>query len=278
MMAPEPLSDLTIRPLEGWPEYRACVELQERTWGAGFGEAVPPTILRLTQELGGVASGAFDASGRLLGFVFGMTGWVGNRPVHWSDMLAVHPDARDRGIGERLKRHQRSLLLQVGVTLARWTFDPLEARNARLNLSRLGGTAREYRRDYYGESVSVLHQGVGTDRLIVDWALDSPRVVGRLDHSDPPLSAASLSDIPVVNSPIVRSGVPECEDARLGLEGEMLAVTIPSDIQALKRVDPGLARRWRATTRAAFEAYLGRGYVVSEFIRSGAFGFYVLER
>lgn len=272
------LPELDIRPLSGLDEYRACVQLQERTWGAGFGEAVPPTILRLTQQMGGIASGAFDAEGRLLGFVFGITGWVDGRPVHWSDMLAVHPDARDRHIGQTLKRHQRALLLERRVPIARWSFDPLEARNARLNLSVLGATAARYVRDFYGEGVSTLHEGIGTDRLIIDWHLDTPRVERRLSLADPPPSAAILDGVHVVNPPHIRSGMPDCADPDLGVGESVLAVAVPAEIQALKRADGELARRWRAVTRAAFEAYLGRGYRVVEFVRSGEAGFYLLER
>jgi predicted GNAT superfamily acetyltransferase len=269
---------LDIRPLRGWIEYQACVKLQELTWGAGFGEAVPPTILRLSQQMGGIASGAFDPSGRLLGFVFGITGWVDGRPVHWSDMLAVHPDARNRRIGQALKRHQRELLLRHGVRLARWSFEPLEARNARLNLSILGATASHYVRDYYGDSVSSLHEGIGTDRLIIDWELDTDRVRRRLAGLDPAPGPASLSVVPVVGRPYIRSGMPDCEEPDLDMEGASLAVAVPLDIQALKRADASLARRWRVVTRSVLEAYLGRSLRVVEFIRAGEFGWYVLGR
>jgi predicted GNAT superfamily acetyltransferase len=278
MGRPDHHPDLEIRPLDGWTEYRACVRLQEITWGTGFGEEVPPTILRLTQQMGGIASGAFDADGSLLGFVFGITGWVDGRPVHWSDMLAVHPDARDRGIGQALKRHQRDHLLDRGVRLARWSFEPLEARNARLNLSVLGGAAAQYVRDYYGDGVSTLHEGIGTDRLIVDWELEAPRVARRLDRADRAPSPAALAGLPVSNEPCIRSGLPDCGDPELGFEEKRLAIVVPARIQAVKVADPGLARRWRAVTRAAFEGYLGRGYRAVELIASAGFGWYLLER
>jgi predicted GNAT superfamily acetyltransferase len=268
---------LDIRPLQGEAEYRACVSLQELTWGPDFTEAVPPTLLRLVQQMGGIASGAFDADGRLLGFVFGITGWVGGQPVHWSDMLAVHPDARDRGIGERLKRHQRDLLLRAGVRLARWTFDPLEARNARLNLSILGATTGTYVRDFYGESVSALHQGIGTDRLIMDWRLDSPRVMRRLDGLDRPPAPADLVGIPIVNPVRAALGSISCDDARSDIVADRLLLAVPSSIQAVKREAPEAARRWRRVTRIAFEWYLERGYRVTEFVRADACGLYLLE-
>ncbi|MGH7445205.1 MAG: GNAT family N-acetyltransferase, partial [Longimicrobiales bacterium] len=147
---------MTIRPLVTAADLRACVALQEATWGQGFAERVPYAVLWFSRRIGGVLLGAFDGD-TLLGFVFGMTGWRESRPLHWSDMLAVRADARDRGIGMQLKRAQRALLIERGVQEANWTFDPLESRNAHLNFARLGVIAREYIRDVYGDSDSPLH-------------------------------------------------------------------------------------------------------------------------
>ena len=91
----------TIRDLASSEDYGACLALQYETWGNAFREAVPPSILLVSQKLGGVAAGAFDRRGRLLGFVFGMTGVRGGEITHWSDMLAVRPDAQNSGIGRR---------------------------------------------------------------------------------------------------------------------------------------------------------------------------------
>ena len=87
-----------IRPLETPEDYRACVALQEETWGSGFAERVPSSLLKVSQRLGGVAAGAWDENGRMLGFVFGMTGIEHGKPVHWSDMLAVRSEIRDGGL------------------------------------------------------------------------------------------------------------------------------------------------------------------------------------
>src|SRR5205085_3600896 len=136
------------------------------TWGESFAEAVPGSILKICQKVGGVAAGAFEVGGeeRLLGFVFGLTGVRHGRLAHWSHMLAVLPEARDLGLGTRLKLYQRDLLLPLGVESVLWTFDPLEARNAHLNLNRLGAEVLEYVEDMYaGELGSELSKGIGTD-------------------------------------------------------------------------------------------------------------------
>ena len=241
-----------IRPLTSPADYAACVELQHETWGPDFGEAVPPAILKVTQRLGGVAAGSFDDDGRLLGFVFGMTGVENGRVVHWSDMLAVRPEMRDSGLGRRLKEWQRDAARAVGATTMYWTFDPLVARNAHLNFNRLGARAHEYVRDMYGDAMSGLHRGLGTDRMIVAWAIDAP-----LRHSACPSGLAS--ELP-----------PELADAR--------RITIPENIHDVLAANPAKAAEWRRATRAAWEAALGDGLEVACFYRepTAAVGHYVL--
>ncbi len=273
--APAP-AHVQIRHLQGWDELNQCVHLQEHTWGRGFSDRVPATMLHLGQRIGGLAIGAFDDADRMLGFVFGLPGVVNGELVHWSDMLAVHPDHRDRGIGVALKRAQRDALLEKGVQRACWTFEPLEARNAYLNFARLGVTAREYIRDFYGDTDSPLHQIIGTDRLVAEWDLASERVTRRVAGDEPAPTAPDTDDVPLVNPPgddQQRSSPP-----LLDLADPILRLVVPSDIQTLIRVAPEWAAEWRRHTRAVFEAYLGRGYVVTDFVRGAqraAPGWYV---
>ncbi|MDX1674254.1 MAG: hypothetical protein R3314_05560 [Longimicrobiales bacterium] len=276
------MTGVVIRPLRGLAEREACVALQDRVWGPGFADRVPASILMIVQETGGVASGAFDGD-RLIGFVFGVTGIRDGRPVHWSDMLAVEEGWRGRGIGFRLKLHQRELLLDRGVETARWTFDPLEARNAHLNLRRLGAIAYEYRRDLYGRSESPLHAGIGTDRLVVRWPIASDRVServaagearrapveGRASHAPSaagPVAPSRRGTLPVVNP--VGPGDPRRPGTGL-IEPDSSAVriAIPGDIQALKRSDPDAGLAWRANVRAAFEWAFDAGYTALDLQR-----------
>lgn len=242
---------ITIRELQTESEYQQCVALQRATWGEAFSEVVPAAILKVSQYMGGVAAGAFDERDELLGFVFGITGIEQHDreivPVHWSDMLAVRSDMRNRGIGELLKRYQREVLLGRQVRTIYWTFEPLDAKNAYINFVRLGVIARRYRIDMYGSQTdSPLHQGIGTDRLIVEWQLDSPRVKARLD-----------------GRPIARAHAD-------------VQIEIPLDIHAIKTTDAQAARDWRERTRAAFIDYLERGYVVVDFVKEAARGTYLL--
>ena len=265
---------IVIRQLTTNAEYDACVALQTDTWGAGFTELVPPSMLRVAQKLGGVAAGAFAPDGFMLGFVFGLTGVMDGRLVHWSDMLAVRPEARDRGLGQRLKRFQRDLVRPLGVTTMLWTFDPLVARNAHLNLNRLGARVREYVPDMYGAHTnSALHGELGTDRFIVAWDLVQEGVADEPAPSLPEVAASA----PVINAPSEPGGFP-C--VGMLLDAAIVRVEIPADLPEVLARSRELALRWRETTRRAFLWYLARGYTVRTFGRDagGERRFYVLAR
>jgi predicted GNAT superfamily acetyltransferase len=260
---------VTFRRLESAADYDACVELQRATWGRDFGEVVPASILKINQKVGGVSAGAFGAGGRMLGFVYGQTGLQGDPPrrVHWSHMLAVDPEARDLGLGTRLKLYQRELLLPLEVEEIQWTYDPLEARNAHLNLNRLGAEVAEYVEDMYANEMgSELARGIGTDRFIVAWRIQSARVEERVAGRLPDLAAcvARYADAPVANTDATGAA----EGVLLGLpEAPRVLVEIPASIQTVKADDPEGALAWRLSTRRAFEEYLARGYRVETFWR-----------
>jgi chorismate synthase len=243
---------ITTRRVATLEEYEECVAIQEETWGVGFSERVPASILLVSQQIGGVVAGAFVPDGGMLGFVFGLTGVVDGRLVHWSDMLAVRPASRGAGIGEQLKRCQRELVRAAGIETMRWTFDPLVARNAHLNLVRLGAHVAGYVPNMYGTNTgSPLHGGVPTDRFVASWDLT---------RSEPPVAHEPPSDAPIVNAPD-EHGTPT-----LGSLPDLshVRIAIPRDVYAL---GPEQRAAWRETTRRAFLDYLGRGYGIVGFHR-----------
>lgn len=257
--------DVTCRPLASEEDYAACIELQRATWGRDFSDAVPMSILKITQKAGGIAAGAFAPDGRLLGFVYGITGVKAGTPpkvFHWSHMLAVDPEARDLGLGTRLKLYQRDLLLPLGVDRVEWTYDPLEARNAHLNLNHLGAFPAEYVRDMYeGEFGSELARGIGTDRFILAWAIRSEFVARRLAEG-PPSTEETVRLFG--DAPVVGPSYPEAEPLP---SGTAVRVEIPASIQDVKAADLDLARAYRASTRRAFEHYFGQGWRVEGYYR-----------
>lgn len=267
----------TIRPFSSLDDYRACVALQEETWGDGFSERVPTAILKVSQILGGVAAGAFSPEGRLLGFVFGMTGHRDGEPVHWSDMLAVRPEARSTGLGTRLKHYQRERVLGSGVRTMLWTFDPLRARNAHLNFARLGVRSNEYVEDMYGATDSPLHRGVGTDRLVVRWELDDPEVTARIEGRwRPPAPPRDVVPGLVAHTPA--EGPERPGEPVLGLDAPRISVALPRDIGSIMEAAPDLALEWRRATRGALAHYLGRGWDARAFLRGDGSPRYLLVR
>lgn len=242
-----------IRRVATWAEYEACVALQREVWGPDFAECVPAAMLMVTQRIGGVVAGAFDRDGQLIGFVFGVTGIERGQIVHWSDMLAVRTSARGLGIGRQLKLFQREAVRAVGVNTIYWTFDPLVARNARLNLVTLGADVVEYVPDMYGhETTSVLHQGLGTDRFIVAWHIGG----GARSRPRPEIPAAQCAGIPALNAmPSIADGAPA------------VRVTVPLHIDRVQQHSLTVAARWRSDTRRAFLWCFEHGYRVTGYYR-----------
>lgn len=265
---------ITLRQLTSGEDYARCEALQRATWGRDFAEIVRPTMMMIAQKVGGLVAGAFDPAGELVGCIVGLTGLREGRPAHWSHLAAVRDDVRGMGLGRQLKLYQRRFLLHLGVRHAYWSYDPLVARNAHLNLNRLAAEPIEYARNLYGEGdENELHRGIGTDRFIVEWLLDHPRVERALAGEAMP--AASWGRAPVVNAD--EAGEPFAGDFDLP-DAEALRLEVPGDIQAVKRARPATAVAWRRSTRRAFEAYLARGYRIRGFVRAGDRCFYVVER
>jgi predicted GNAT superfamily acetyltransferase len=268
----------TIRPFQTIEEYKACVDLQEETWGHGFSERVSPAILKVSQMLGGVAAGAYDAQGTLVGFVYGMTGVKDGEVVHWSDMLAVKRGLRDTGLGRRLKAHQRRVLLERGITTMFWTFDPLQSRNAHLNFSRLGILVREYARDMYGQTDSPLHRGIGTDRFIALWLMDSERVRQRVEEEARGPLDADEQAAPLVLTAQTDGPLPVPGPRDLSVDEPRVRVAIPGDISRVMASSLDTAVAWREATREVLTHYMARGYEVRELLRAGATSNYLLVR
>jgi predicted GNAT superfamily acetyltransferase len=117
-------------------------------------------------------------------------------------MLAVRPSHRNRGLGAQLKWEQRREALSRGIRHMEWTFDPLEIKNAFINIHRLGAISREYRVNFYGVSSSRLQGGLPTDRLLAEWELDSPRVEALLARR--PAAARTIEERILVPASIER--------------------------------------------------------------------------
>ncbi len=269
-----------IRLLQTHDEFRQCERLQRRVWGT---LSASSELMTVAQEYGGVVLGAFERK-KLVGFLYAFLGRRRGRLVHWSHMMAVLPGRRDRGLGFRMKLAHRRLALQRGLKSICWTFDPLQTRNAALNLRRLGARVEEYVRDVYGRFPSLIERGLLSDRFVVNWRIASPDVARRLR---PKPSGARPSPkallFPRVNEtrPNAR-GLLENRRISLSRRQPRLLVEIPSNTDDIRRRSLRLAQRWRLETRRIFEGYFSAGYQVADFVPPSAATagrcFYVLRR
>ncbi|MGA8270753.1 MAG: GNAT family N-acetyltransferase [Candidatus Sulfotelmatobacter sp.] len=166
---------VVIRHCEGLDELRACVALQKDVWNFTDAELVPLRMFVVAEKVGGQVMGAFEGND-MVGFALSVPGMRSGRVYLHSHMLAVRKEHRNSGLGRRLKLLQRDDALARGIELIEWTFDPLEIKNAYLNIEKLGAIARRYNINQYGITSSPLQGGLPSDRLIAEWWLKSRRV------------------------------------------------------------------------------------------------------
>ena len=167
---------IAIRDLTTFDEFQQVRQIQQRCWGFTHGEGLYAPLLISAARSGGMVLGAFDGA-QMIGFLFGFLGVNPNRRLKLcSQTMGVLPDYRNRGVAAQLKWAQRVRMLAVGIDLITWTFDPLEAPNARLNLHTLGATVSTYDRNLFGEDFGELGRGLPSDRFQASWWISSPRV------------------------------------------------------------------------------------------------------
>ena len=185
-----------LRRCKGIEDFRACVALQKEVWNFSDAELVPLRMFVVADKVGGQVMGAFDGK-QMVGFALSIPGTRSGRIYLHSHMLAVRKDHRNGGLGRRLKLMQREDALARGIELIEWTFDPLEIKNAYLNIEKLGAIARRYNINQYGITSSPLQGGLPSDRLIAEWWLKSNRVHTLLESGkNPPISTETSIAVP----------------------------------------------------------------------------------
>jgi predicted GNAT superfamily acetyltransferase len=212
--------DIQVRKCETLEDFHCCVELQRQIWGEADLEVEPVTMFVVAAHTGGQVLGAFE-NGRMIGYTLAMVGLRDSVAYLHSHMTGVLSDYRDRGVGRLLKLFQREEALSRGIRLIQWTFDPLELRNAHFNLNRLGAISRQYLANLYGTTTSPLHRGLKTDRLLVEWRLDSSRAVAAIQNlAKEPSEAPAMIELPPELEQWQRENAPEIEKVQARLREE----------------------------------------------------------
>jgi predicted GNAT superfamily acetyltransferase len=248
----EERGEIEVRECTRVEEFDQCVRLQREAFGLPDLELSPRRHLIVARSAGGFTLGAFDG-GQMVGFVLNQVA-VRKSPetgaeesIGYSHMMAVAKEYQNRGVGARLKWAQRARVVAQGRRFIRWTWDPMQSRNAHFNLNRLGVVVRRYAENYYGTDYSTVtgqfgeQLGLDSDRLVAEWELDSPRV-----------EALARGETP---APL---GEPDS------------AVAIPPNWGALVREDPAAAREELLRVRAEFQAATASGLVCAAFERGDA--------
>jgi predicted GNAT superfamily acetyltransferase len=247
---------IDIRLVKTHGEYAACEVMSQEVWGSADRNIVPHELLLTMQLNGGLVHGAFRPDGRLVGFCFAFPGVRDGQLRLCSHQLGVVPEFRGSGIGIGLKQAQGRDAAARGYELISWTFDPLESRNAYINLHRLGCIARLYDRDHYGPMEDELNRGLPSDRLEAEWWLRRKKPQASADGVV--MLRAGADGEPVLETPTVSNS-------------KVATIAVPADFQSIKRTDMDMALRWRMESRTAFEGALAAGLIATDFRRDGGY-------
>lgn len=283
-----------IRRVTSLPEYQACQQIQREAWGIGpEGGVLYLPLMVAIQKNGGLVLGAFeplgDGSEKLIGFVLGFVGRddATRRYFHYSQIAGTLPQWQSTGVGFALKLAQRTEAMRQGYDLMRWTYDPLLGRNAYFNLVKLGAVSRQYLTNLYGPASNQLYGQLDTDRLLVDWELDSARVAERIapveQNAKPETLTQEYANLPaLVKVEWLAASMPMVKEVKLDYTEPVLKLEIPADINRVRQHAASAATNWREQTRLLFTHYLAHDYYVADFLtwagETGRQSAYILKK
>ncbi|MDX2160374.1 MAG: GNAT family N-acetyltransferase [bacterium] len=255
-----------IRILHTPAELETIVDLELAVWGLNPRDAVPSALMHVIALHGGVVLGAYDAD-RLVGLLLAFPARSTDTAewLLWSHMTGIHPAYQSRGIGAALKRFQRQWALDNGYTRIGWTFDPLQRGNARFNFALLGAdaalTAQVYHVNFYGEMDDAINRGLPSDRLEVRWHLAQPSVHPADRGFAPFILSATDDQLPELHMPTT-------------WEDRFYRVSLPVNVEGLRRAAPDKVLTWRLAVRDALQAAFAHGCQIVDFMDDT----YVLQR
>jgi predicted GNAT superfamily acetyltransferase len=275
---------ISIGPFRNSSDYNNCLEIQREVWRFEDIDIVPIATLMIIDQYGGILLGAYSSIGEMIGFVCSLLGVMNGEMVQHSHMLGVRTAYRNFNVGYKLKLAQRREALKRKTRTIAWTFDPMQPLNAYFNLGKLGARAGIYKENFYGETSSVLHRGLPTDRLLARWELDSKHVAARLDEGPPRHDLRKeLRKIPCINTlSETTPGVTVCSALKLSCTAPEFLFEIPYNLPDIKIRYLGVALEWQGRIRQVFRAYFKKGYTATDFWTAEDEGhqrtFYLLQK
>lgn len=270
-------TEVDIRALSSLDEFYEAVDLQRTYWGSDSESVVPAQMLHSIVEYGGHVLAAYDGP-RMVGVLIGLIGTdteVKDRPamanlVIGSKRMVVLPEYRGAGIGYRLKLTQRDIARALGIRLVTWTFDPLRAQNAYLNLRKLGGIVRDYKINAYGtRDGGGLTRFGWSDRLRIQWWITHRRVEERLFGSRVDLQVKQYLEAgaTIVNPTSTVDGITVYGQYYNDVDTAFALVEIPLAFDIIADTEPQIAQGWQTHIRDAMLPLFQHGYFISDFLR-----------
>ena len=248
------MEEILIRECTTIQEFDTCIDLQREAFGLPDIEITPRRHLIVSRQAGGWTLGAFVAD-RMVGFVHHLAAVRPNNEIFgYSHMMAVARAYQNKGVGARLKWAQRERAMAEGRGDIKWTWDPMQARNAHFNLNRLGVVVDTYADNFYGVDYNADPQqamenrpGLQSERLFGNWYLTSSRV-------------ESLSR----------------GEAARDLGEPAATIAIPAEWSTVIRTDVKRARAEQERVRSEFKTALNEGLICAGFKRGEERSHYLL--
>ncbi len=274
---------IEVERLTTGDELAACVELQQAIVGPGARSVWHAPALTAVSQSGGLLLGARPADGEpphLVGALIDLVADVDGYPTRHTVFHGVHPAVRNRGVGAGLRAGERTLCQRSGVDLVFWAIDPLRSVDAYLALTKLGGIATRFHRNVYGTLSDHPNAGLATDRLHVEWWIDSPRVRAIVDRGLPPIHRR----LGMHRMEVITETRPLGDGTRRlvahddGPTAAHVLAEVPADVDRIRAEDPESARDWRLRTRTLFELLFANGYVAVGFVHEGGRSFHLFSR
>jgi predicted GNAT superfamily acetyltransferase len=275
---------VTIGPFRNSADYEASVDIQREVWRYADIDVVPVTMLATAERLGGIALGAYNSLGEMIGFCWSVPGIEHGEVLQHSCMLAVRSAYRNFDVGCRLKIAQRKESLRRKLNTIAWAFDPMQPLHGYFNLGKLGVWSANYEENYYGEALGSTNRGLPADRLTARWDLRSAAVEERLESGSPRHDLRKeLKKYPVVNRlEDLAPGMAASSPLALNLSAGQILFEVPYNLPDIKARNLGVALEWQGKMRQVFRTYFKKGYAATDFWVAEEEGhlraFYFLEK
>lgn len=254
-------STLSFRPVHTSSDAQELVHVLDEVWGGWTGAAGVQESMVIALAHAGNYTELAERDGKPVGAALGFFGQPLGQVLH-SHIVGVTPGAAGYGVGEEMKRRQKSWCLERSITTITWTFDPLISRNAYFNIAKLGAMPTDYLVDFYGELPDGRNAGQATDRMLISWNLAEES--SRSPKPLKPLRSVLRAD---------KHGAPAVDT--LPRDCRHVTLQVPRDIEQIRREDPALSHLWRTALRDSMLGLLRAGWKITGFDKSG---FYIMER